>query len=135
MLRIRAQPGIDDRRIDAVAPVAGHEIDLEAQPRRHIAPERRKVAGLEHEHAVAGGERVHQCGLPRAGARRRIDDDRAACLEDSLKPFDHLVPERRELWTTMIDGRPRDRVQHALGHVGRPGDLQKVTSAFDGHSE
>ena len=33
----------------------------------------------------------------------------------------------------MVDGRPRDRAQHALGHVGRARDLEKVAAACGGH--
>ena len=57
------------RRIDAAAPVAGHEVDDEAELLRHRAPERREVAGLEHQHAVARRQRVDERGFPRAGAR------------------------------------------------------------------
>ena len=51
-----------------------------SRPRRSasVAPQRREVAGLEREHAVARRERVDERGLPRAGAGRRVDDDRPA---------------------------------------------------------
>src|SRR5437763_1357266 len=32
----------------------------------------------------------------------------------------------------MIDGRLRDRAQHAIGHVGRTGDLEEVAPALHG---
>ena len=57
------------------------------------APQRREVAGLEREHAVAGRERVDQRRLPRARARRRVDDDRAVGLEDVPQAVEHLEAE------------------------------------------
>ena len=48
---IGARASADAAGVDAVAPVAGHEVDLEAEPLGHVAPERGEVAGLEHQHA------------------------------------------------------------------------------------
>ena len=77
---------VDDLGVGAVAPVALDPVDLQTEPLGHRAPQRREVAGLEGEHAVAGRERVDQRRLPRAGARRREDDDGAAGLEDRPSP-------------------------------------------------
>ena len=63
------EPGLDDLRIHAVPPVAGHEIHVEAEPRGHVAPQRGEMAGLEHQHGVAGRQRVHERRFPRPGAR------------------------------------------------------------------
>ena len=120
----------DDGRIDAVAPVAGNEIDLQAEPRGHVAPERGEVAGLEHQHRVAGRQRVDERRFPRAGAGRGIDHDRARGLKHALKAVDRLAPERRKRGAAMIDGRLRDGAQDPVGHVGRPGDLEEVTARF-----
>ena len=120
----------DDGRIDAVPPVAGNEIDLQAEPHGHVAPERGELAGLDHQHRVAGRQRVDERRLPRAGAGRGIDHDRARGLKHALKALDRLAPERRERGAAMIDRRLRDGPQDPIGHVGRAGDLEEVTSAF-----
>ncbi len=124
---------VDDGGVDAVTPVAGHEIDLQAHPRRDVSPQRRKVARLEHQDLVAGGERVDERGFPCARTRARVDDDGRRRLEDLLEPAQHLFREHGELGPTMIDRGPRKRAQHTVRDVGRTRDLKKMSSAF-GHS-
>ena len=120
--------------VGAVAPVARHPHDLEPEPLGHRAPQRREVAGLEREHAVAGRERVDERRLPRAGAGRRVDDDRAVGAEDVPQPVEHLEAERREGRPAVVDRRVVDRPQDAVGDVRRPRDLQEVAplTAFQG---
>ena len=57
---------------------------LQAELLRHVLPQRRELAGLHHQHAVAGRQRVDQRRLPGAGAGRGVDDDRVGGLEDGL---------------------------------------------------
>ena len=97
VLAVGGQLLLDQRRVDAVPPVAGHELDLEPEPRRHLPPQRREMAGLEHEHMVARRQRVDQRRLPRPGARRRVDHDGAVGLEHPLHAGDDLLPERRRI--------------------------------------
>ena len=42
---------LDPLRIDAVAPVAGQQLDLEPEAPRHLAPQAREMPGLRHQHA------------------------------------------------------------------------------------
>ena len=58
--------GLELGRIGAAAPVAGNEIDLDAPAPGHVVPQRREMAGLDHQHLVAGRERVDDRRLPRA---------------------------------------------------------------------
>ena len=120
----------DRRGIDAVPPVAGDEIDLQPELRRHVAPQHRELPGLDHQDLVARRQRIDERRLPRAAAGARIHDDRAGGLKHALQPFDRLTPERGECGTAVVDGRLRDGAQNPVGHVGRPGDLEEVTSAF-----
>ena len=69
--------------------------------------------------------------FPRAGAGRGIDHDRRRGLEHALEAVEHLAAEPRERRAAVIDGRLRHRAQHAVGHVGRPGDLEKVTASHN----
>ena len=57
------------------------------------APQRREMAGLEHQHPVARRQRVDQRRLPRAGAGRRVDrppvswsERRASCRRRPPSP-------------------------------------------------
>ena len=47
-----------------------------------LLPQRGEVAGLDHQHLVAGRQRVDDRRLPRAGSRRGEDDHRARGLEN-----------------------------------------------------
>ena len=106
------------------------------RPRRSasVAPQRREVAGLEREHAVARRERVHERGLPRARARRRVDDDRPRGAEDARQALEQVGGERGELRAAVVDRRGRQRAQHAVGDVRRAGDLQEVATAVSATS-
>jgi len=75
VLAVVGEPGEDHGRVGAPAPVALDPVDLQAHPRRDVFPQRGEVAGLEHQHPVARRQRVDERGLPRAGARPRVDDD------------------------------------------------------------
>ena len=97
--------------VGAVAPVARHPLDLEPEPLGHAAPQRREVAGLEREHAVAGGERVDERRLPRAGARGRVDDDGPVGLEDV--PAALRAPRARAARSPGRDGRSSGRRSRA----------------------
>src|SRR5439155_463501 len=133
LLAIFLELGLDRNRIDAAAPVGGDEVDREAELRRHLVPQRSEMPGLEHEHAVARRERVDERRLPGAGARGGIDHDGRPGLEHGLEPFEDLQPHGAELGAAMIHRGAVDRAQNAVGHVGRPGDLQEMASAPVGH--
>ena len=124
----------DGGRVDAVAPVARNEVDLQTKPRGHVAPQRGEVAGLEHQHRVARRQRVHERRFPGAGAGRGIDHDGTGGLKNALQPLDRLARDRGEPGPAMVDCRLRHRPQNALGHVRRTGDLEKMTSAFHANS-
>jgi hypothetical protein len=108
-LAIIAEPFRNEVGIDAMSPVSRHEVDVETEARGHRAPQRREMAGLEHEHAIARRQRVDEGRLPRPGARGRIDEHMATRLEDPLHALEHVAPESREFATSMVDGRPIDR--------------------------
>ena len=80
---VLGEPRLDGGGIDAVAPVAGDELDLEAEPLGQLAPQRGEVAGLEHQHPVARRQRVDQRRLPGAGAGGGVDHHGLAGLEDA----------------------------------------------------
>ena len=93
---------------------------------RHVAPQRGEVAGLVHQHLVAGRQRVDERRLPRAGAGGRIDEHRIGGLEDGLDAGQHALAELLELRPAMVDHRHGHRLQDAVGHRRRPRNLQEV---------
>jgi hypothetical protein len=131
---VGAQFLFDRLRVGAVAPVAGKEFGFQSEPRGHSLPQRGEVSGFRHQYALAGREHVDERGFPRASARRRIDDDLAMRgLEDALHSREHRFAQRCELGPAVIHGRKIDRAQNALGHVGRPGNLQEMSASVARH--
>ena len=51
-------------------------------------------------------------------------------LKTRLQAGEHLAGERRELGAAMIDRRLRHRAQHAIGRIGRAGNLQEVAAGL-----
>jgi hypothetical protein len=119
--------------VGAVAPVALDPLDLEPEALGHRPPQRREVAGLEREHAVAGRQGVDERRLPRAGAGGGVDDDRAARLEDPAQALEDLEAQAGEVGPAMVDRGRVDRPQDAVRDVRRPGDLEEMPSAAMRH--
>ncbi len=122
-------------RIDPLPPVSWHELHLQAQPLRHVAPQHGEVTGLEHQHGVSRRQRVDERGFPRAGAGRWVDDHRARGLKDALHPFEHFTSEHGEGRPAMIDRGLGHRAQDPLGYVGRARDLKKMSAECHRHSK
>ncbi|MNR09536.1 hypothetical protein D3C85_1257410 [compost metagenome] len=129
MAAVLGQPGADGGGIHAVAPVAHQEFGIQAELVGHLLPQRGEVAGLEHQHAVARGERIDQRRFPRARSGCRIDHNRLGGLEDLADVRQHLLAELLELGAAVVDGGVVHRAQHAVGHVGRTRDLQEMPAA------
>ncbi len=117
---------LDERGIDAAAPVAGNEIDHEAEPFGHRAPQRGEMSGLEHQHAVARRQRIDERRLPGTGAGCRVDDHRARGLEDGLQSIEDFERQACELGAAMVDRRLVHRPQNAVGDIRRSRNLQKM---------
>jgi hypothetical protein len=113
-----------------VPPIARHELDLEPEPRRHLSPQCRKMAGLEHDHTIARRQRVRQRRLPRPGPGRRVNHDGVFGLKHPLHAGDDLLAEHGKFRPAVIDRRHRDGLQHPVGHIGRPRDLQKMAAGM-----
>ena len=124
---VLAQVLFDHRRVGAGAPVARDELGLEPELFRHGLPLRRELAGLDHQHAVAGRQRVDQRRFPRAGAGRGVDDDRIGGLENGLDAVEAALGELGEFRAAMVDDRRVHRPQHAVGQRRRAWDLQEMT--------
>jgi hypothetical protein len=139
LLAVLAQARLDLLGLDAAAPVRrfrqervaarrGEHLGGEAEAGRHFLPEGGEMTGLDHQHRIAGAQGVDEGRLPGAGARRRVDDDRMACLEDLADVDEDLPAEGAELRPAVVDRRQAHRPQDAIGHRARPGDLQEVAA-------
>ena len=126
---IFGQARLDFGRIDAAAPIPGNEIDDQPELHRDALPQRRELAGLEHQDAVAGRQCVDERGFPCPGPRRRIDDHVRPGLEDVLQPGEHRLAEIGKLGTAMVDRRMIDRAQDPIGDVRWSRDLKKMAPA------
>jgi len=97
------------------------------EPRRHLMPQGREMAGLEHQHPFIGRPSVlvsaaSPCpGCPMTGRRRRCPRSArpASCRRRSPAPSSANSGPR---WS--IVGH-RDRLQYPVRHIRRAGDLQK----------
>jgi hypothetical protein len=87
------------------------------------------MARFVHEHAIAGRKRVHERRFPRARTGSRKNHHRAFRPEHLFQASEHFLTKLLELGAAMVDRRPIDRAQNALGYVGRTGNLQEVAAA------
>ena len=123
---VLAQLRLDRFGVGAHAPIGLDEDRIEAELRRHVLPERSELPGLEHEHAVAGRQRIHERRFPCTRPGGRIDDHRVLRLEDGLDAVEHAAGKPREFGTPMVDDRHVHRSQDAIGQWRRSGNLQKM---------
>ena len=122
---VLAQMLFDQLGIGADAPVGLDEFGLQAEPLGHHLPERRELAGLDHEHAIARRQRVGQRCFPGAGAGRGVDDHRLRGLEDGLDALQHALGHLGEFRPALVDQRHVDGAQHAVGNGRRSGNSRK----------
>ncbi len=133
MIAVGGELGFERGGIDAMAPVARHEIDLEPVPLGHHLPQIGEMPGLERQHAVARRQRVENGRFPRPGARRGIHQHRARAAQQAFEPGDHVAGERRELRSAVVDDGMVDGPEDAVRNVGWTGNLQEMSAAAGGH--
>src|SRR5262245_35657939 len=93
----------------------------------------RKPACLHDQDTVAGRERVDECRLTGAGARRGVDHDGTARLEHRTQAVEDLVCKPPEVRAPMVDGWIIHRPEHPIRNIGWSWNLQKVASRACGH--
>ena len=82
-------------------------------------------------HTVTRRACIHQGRFAGSGARRRIDDHWAACLEDRAYAFQDFFAQFREFGTSVVDDRMVHSPENAIRRVGRTGDLKKVATRMN----
>src|SRR5579859_3806920 len=132
VIAILHELALDRLCIGAMAPVARYEIDGKPEPRRQLLPQRRELAGLRHQYAITGRQRIDQCGFPGARAGSRIYNDRALGAEYQFDAVHDFATQLREIRAAVVDRGPVHRAQHTVGDIGRAGDLQEMPSAAQG---
>ena len=90
------------------------KLHLEAPAGRHLSPQSREMAGLGHQHRVAGRERVDDRGFPGAGSGGREDQSRA-------RPCGTKSGNRRALPCRACRTRDRGDRSPACPSPGAPG--------------
>ena len=85
------------------------------------------------EHAIRGGQRVHDGRLHAARARCGKQDDILLCLKKDLQPVRHLGEQARELGAAVVDRGTVDGAQDAVRDVGRARDVQEMATGWDGY--
>src|SRR2546428_8145900 len=88
-----------------------------------------ELPDVKRKHAVVGVQGVDNGGLPSAGAGAGKQHDlTGTSLEDLGEPGGDFRDQSRKLRPTMVGNRPIHRAYDALGHIGRPWDLQEITT-------
>src|SRR6185437_10138362 len=126
---IGGQPALRLGRVDRMAPIARHELDLQPMSLGHDAPQRRELPGLEGEHLVARRQRVEQRGFPGAGARGGKDRHRSGGLEQPAHAGANRLAQLDIVGPTVIDDRVVHRASDAIGNVARSGDVEEMAAA------
>src|SRR5207302_1902155 len=91
---------------------------------------RREMPCLKHQNAVAGAKRVDDGCFPRAGARRRENDDRARGLENRFYTRENFLAELGELRPTVVENRPIHGTKHTIGNIRWAWNLQEMTASM-----
>ena len=91
------------------------------------------MAGLEHQHFIAGRKGVDEGSFPGTGAGSRIDHDGVHRFEDRLQPLQNRACELGEFGTAMIDDWTINRPQDPIRDVARTWDLQEVSTGPGGN--
>ena len=133
MRLVGGEPRLGDAGIDAVTPVARHEIHLEPVLPRHDMPQIGEMPGLKGQHAVARRQGVEQRRLPSPGAGGGIDQYRSRRAQYPLQSGHCRQRQGGEFRAAVIDDRTVDGAQNPVGQVGRAGNLQEMPAAASGH--
>ena len=133
VLAIRRKFCFDRFHIGAAAPITWDKINVEFEFVGDAVPQHGELAGLGHQHLVAGFERIDDRGFPGAGPGRGKNDNRLGGAEHALHGRHHRKAELGEFGTPMIQRRHVHRPQHPVGDVGRSWNLKKMPSSVQGH--
>ena len=129
---VGTQPVLDGLRVDTAAPVGLEKLGLDPKLVRHFLPQGGKMAGLDHQHALALVDQVGKRRFPGAGARRRIDDHRRVGLENRFHAVEAFPAELGKGRAAMVDGRMIHRPQDSVRNICRSGDLQEMPAGLIG---
>ena len=118
----------DAGNVGALALVGGNRLDLDLEMVGHLGPALGEVAGLDHQHRLAGREQVGESGFPGAVAGRGIHEQVLVGLQHALHAVVAGVMNGDELFRHEIDYRPVHRAQDPVGNVGRAGIVEELAA-------
>src|ERR1700676_1242797 len=91
------------------------------------------MTGFNHQHLVAGGERVDDGGLPGARAAGGKNKDLAATgIENRFHPFKAFTTQMGELLPPVVNSRPINGSKDSIRHIRWAWDLEKVPACLVG---
>ena len=99
---VLAQPRFDRIGVGTATPVRCDKLGYQAEGLGHGLPQTCEMAGLVHQHLVAGRKRIDQACLPRPGTRGRIQEDRTCGPEDRLDAAQHALAQLLKLGPAVI---------------------------------
>jgi len=132
VLHILRQTRGDAGGVRRVPPVPRQNLDVEAQVAGEVSPFRSEEAVAPEEDPVAGGERVHEGGLPAAAGGGREDEDVRGVSEHPFQSVEQPERHLAELGSAVVDAGPVHGLEYALGHGGRARKLGEVSAAAVG---
>ena len=130
MRLILGQICLDLIRVRPTAPVAFDKFRLEPQLVCELFPKRGKMPRFKHQHTIAGRQRIDQCGLPRSGAGRGVDEYMLLGLEDRLQPLQGTQPDLTKTRSAVVYRLLSNRTEYSVRNSARPRYLQKMTAGF-----
>ena len=131
---IGAQAGFDIRRPHGVPPIALEDFDLDAEPRRGIAPSNAELAAFQDQNLVAPRQHIGQRRFPRAMAVGDIDVGTVRGAKHFAEIAQQAIGQRNQRLGIDLDRRAMHRLEHLVGNIRRPRDRQEFTTRANGHA-
>ena len=130
---IGAQAGFDIRRPHGAPPIALEDFDLDAEPRRGIAPSDAELAAFQDQNLVAARQHIGQRRFPRAMAVGDIDVGTGRGSEHFAEIAQQAIRQRDQRLGIDLDRRAVHRLEHFVGNIRRPRDRQEFATRSNGH--
>ncbi len=113
----------------AGAPLAIHDLHIQAQALAHVDPQVAELPETRGQHRVAGRQGVGQCGFPATGAGGWKNEGRADFgAVDVLQTRHDDVGQDGEMGGTVVFHGDNHGALDAVWDVGGTGNKQKITT-------
>ena len=130
---VGAQASFDIGRPHGAPPIALENFDLDAEPRRGVAPSHGELAAFQDQNLVAARQHIGQRRFPRAMAVGNIDVRTGRGREHFAEIAKEPIGQRDQRLGIDLDRRAMHRLEHFVGNIRRPRDRQEFTTRANGH--